>query len=101
MGTLTSNMFVLKNNKAVSFMLGGANRNVYVELVNAESGTVIAVFRNDNVAGGKEGCLVRYHYTVTELEKETLCYFRVVDVAVAGWGVLYRRRFQGKSRRRA
>lgn len=86
MGTLTSNMFVLKNNKAVSFMLGGANRNVYVELVNAESGTVIAVFRNDNVAGGKEGCLVRYHYTVTELEKETLCYFRVVDVAVSGWG---------------
>lgn len=83
MGTLTSNMFVLKNNTTVSFMLGGANRNVYLELVNAENGTVIKVFHNDNAEDGK---LIRYHYTVTDLAKETLCYFRVVDVAVAGWG---------------
>lgn len=83
MGTLTSNMFVLKNDKFVSFMLGGANRNVYVELVNAESGTVMAVFHNDNA---EDGVLKRYHYSVTDLTKETLCYFRVVDVAVSGWG---------------
>lgn len=88
MGTLTSNMFLLKNGKFVSFMLGGDNRNIYVELVNVKTGSVIAVFRNDNAVRTdlKNGCLVRYHYAVSGLESDTYCYFRVVDVAVSGWG---------------
>lgn len=85
MGTLTSNMFVLKNGKIVSFMLGGggANRNIYVELVNVNSGSVIAAFRNESP---EDGVLKRYHYTVSGLESDAYCYFRVVDVAVSGWG---------------
>ncbi len=83
MGTLTSNMFVLKAGKFVSFKMGGGgNRNVYIELVNAESGTVVAVFRNDNIEDGK---LKSYSYKNT-LTDDALCYFRVVDNAVAGWG---------------
>lgn len=83
MGTLTGSMFVLKDNKYVSFMIGGGeNRNVYVELVNAESGSIVALFHNDGFDGGK---LIKYHYKA-ELGKDTLCYFRVVDVAVSGWG---------------
>ncbi|MDE7464377.1 MAG: hypothetical protein K2M48_05040, partial [Clostridiales bacterium] len=85
MGTLTGAPFILKNDNFVSFMLGGENRNIFVELVNAENGTIIAVFNNANEhkAGGR---LIRYHYQVTGLEKDTQCYFRVVDNATSGWG---------------
>ena len=83
MGTLTSSMFVLRNNKYAAFMIGGENRNIYVELVNAENGTIMAVFRNDNRDGGK---LKSYHYAVSGLDRETLCYFRIVDAAVESWG---------------
>ncbi len=89
LGTLTSNMFVLKPNKFVSFKFGGGkNRNVFIELVNAESGTVIAIFRNDNVVEGNESALVSYSYapTTAELSADALCYFRVVDNAVTDWG---------------
>ncbi len=83
-GTLTSSMFVLKAGKYVSFRFGGGeNRNVFIELVNADSGSVIAVFRNDKVNGGK---LISYNYKVDELSADALCYFRVVDNAVDGWG---------------
>ena len=89
LGTLTSNMFVLKPNKFVSFKFGGGkNRNVFIELVNAASGTVIAIFRNDNVVEGNESALVSYSYapTTAELSADALCYFRVVDNAVTDWG---------------
>lgn len=86
MGTLTSAPVVLQNGKYVSFMLGGgSNRNVFVELVNAEDGTIIAVFHNDNVVANKEAHLNKYHYQVS-LSKDTYCYFRVVDNATSGWG---------------
>lgn len=84
LGTLTSNMFVLKAGKYVSFKLGGGkNRNVFIELVNAESGTIIAVFHNDNFTGGG---LISYSYKVDELSQDVLCYFRVVDNATDDWG---------------
>lgn len=84
MGTLTSSMFVLKAGKYVSFKFGGGeNRNVFIELVNAESGTVIAVLHNDNVNGGR---LISYSFKVDGLSQDTLCYFRISDNAVGGWG---------------
>lgn len=84
LGTLTSNMFVLKAGKYVSFLFGGGKyRNVYIELVNAESGSIIAVFRNDDFEDGK---LKSYSYKVDELTEETLCYFRITDNAVKDWG---------------
>ena len=83
-GTLTSNMFVLKSGKYVSFKFGGGgNRNVFMELVNAENGSIIAIFRNDNIEGGK---LKSYSYQLDGLTKDTLCYFRVVDNAIKVWG---------------
>ena len=83
-GTLTSNMFVLKAGKYVSFKFGGGgNRNVFMELVNAENGSIIAIFRNDNIEGGK---LKSYSYQLDGLTKDTLCYFRVVDNAIKVWG---------------
>ncbi|MBD5477188.1 MAG: hypothetical protein HDR17_14590, partial [Lachnospiraceae bacterium] len=84
MGTLTSSMFVLKKDKYISFKFGGGNnRNVFIELVNAENGLIVAVFHNDNCNGGR---LISYNYKVDELSSDTLCYFRIVDNAVSDWG---------------
>ena len=86
MGSLTSGLFVLKANGILTFKLGGGNgnENIYIEVVNANTGEVMGKFNNTN---GVNGTLIQYSYQFTGVE-ETTCYIRVVDNATGGWGCL-------------
>ena len=85
-GTLSSDVFTLKQNSYVSFRFGGAggvsNHDVWIELVKAD-GEVIARFYND--ATDKVNTRMnRFYYQYTGEEAD--CFFRVVDNSTGDYG---------------
>ena len=85
-GTLISGLFVLKENGIFTFKFGGGNGNqeVYIEVVNADTGEVMGKFFNTN---GTDGILIQYSYQFDNTS-DVNCYIRVVDNAASGWGCL-------------
>lgn len=85
-GTLTSDEFILKAGQTISFKFGGGggNNEIYIEVVDVETGNAIAKFFNTEANGGE---LKQYHYTFDTTDDKA-CYIRIVDNATSSWGCL-------------
>ena len=86
-GTLTSSNFTVGGIGIITFKLGGGyNQNCYIEIVSADSDTVLARYHNDNGANN-EGFMFQYKADLTEFMGQEV-YIRVVDNAQNDWGCL-------------
>lgn len=86
-GTLTSSTFTVGGCGFITFKFGGGyNEECYIEIVDAETDTVIAKYHNDN-ADNNEGRMFQFKADLTAF-METEVYIRVVDNASNAWGCL-------------
>lgn len=86
-GTLTSSAFTVGGCGFITFKLGGGyNQNCYIEIVDAETDTVIAKYHNDN-AESNEGRMFRFKANLSA-HMGSEVYIRVVDNASEAWGCL-------------
>ncbi len=87
MGTLTSSTFTVGGSGWMTFKLGGGyNENCYIEIVDAETNTVLARYHNDN-PDSNMGYMFAYKADLTEFIGQDV-YIKVVDNAVNAWGCL-------------
>ena len=90
MGTIRSNVVLLKENSIITFKLGGAkNPNVGIRVVDANTGNVMAEFYNTefNKHEGNEGRLMQYVYQLSNADA-TECYVEIFDYATHDWGLI-------------
>ena len=86
-GTLTSSAFTVGGTGFITFKLGGGyNAECYIEIVDADTDTVIARYHNDN-ADSNEGRMFLYMADLSEFIGSEV-YIRVVDNASEAWGCL-------------
>jgi hypothetical protein len=86
-GTLTSSAFTVGGCGYITFKLGGGyNQNCYIEIVDAETDTVIAKYHNDN-ADSNEGRMFQFKADLSA-HMGSEVYIRVVDNASEAWGCL-------------
>ncbi len=86
-GTLRSNVFVLKANSSISFKMGGSGadrQDVCLRIVNAATGEVVAWYSNPN---RNDATLIEYTHAIGNAAEMT-CYVEIVDNATADWGLL-------------
>ena len=88
-GIVRSSTFVLKENSKFSFKLSGGTGDVGIRVINAATGEVLGVFKNDQRADIEfgEGQLVQYHYQF-ENAAEVECYIEIFDHLEGGWGLV-------------
>ncbi|MBR2381249.1 MAG: hypothetical protein IKA84_01990 [Clostridia bacterium] len=86
-GTLTSSTFIIGGCGYITFKLGGGyNPECYIEIVDADTETVIAKYHND-YADNNEGRMFQFKADLTEYMGREV-YIRVVDNAHEAWGCL-------------
>ena len=86
-GTLTSSTFIVGGCGYITFKLGGGyNQNCYIEIIDAETGTAIAKYHNDNESHN-EGRMFIFKADLSAFMGSEV-YIRVVDNASAEWGCL-------------
>ena len=86
-GTLTSSAFTVGGCGYITFKLGGGyNQNCYIEIIDAETGTAIAKYHNDNESHN-EGRMFLFKADLSAFMGSEV-YIRVVDGASADWGCL-------------
>lgn len=86
-GTLTSSAFTIGGCGYITFKLGGGyNPNCYIEIVDAQTNTVLARYHNDNESSN-EGYMFLFKADLTAFMGMEV-YIRVVDNASADWGCL-------------
>ena len=86
-GTLTSSTFTIGGCGYITFKLGGGyNPECYIEIVDAETDTVIAKYHNDNT-DNHEGYMFHFKADLSAFMGREV-YIRVVDNASEAWGCL-------------
>ena len=86
-GTLASSAFTIGGCGYITFKLGGGyNPNCYIEIVDAQTNTVLARYHNDNESSN-EGYMFLFKADLTAFMGMEV-YIRVVDNASDDWGCL-------------
>ena len=86
-GTLTSSTFTVGGCGYITFKLGGGyNEECYIEIVDANTDTVLAKYHNDNT-DNHEGYMFQFKADLSAFMGQDV-YIRVVDNASNAWGCL-------------
>ncbi len=90
-GTLTSSTFVVSANRTITFKLGAAKHDVFVEIVDSETGDVYARYGNSAWKADKaDACALQaYKATLSEAAAGKTVYIRIVDNATGDYGLFF------------
>ena len=90
-GTLTSSPFVVSTNRVITFKLGAAKHDVFVEIVDATTGKIYARYGNSAWRANKDAACALHAYKAVlpeEAEGKTV-YIRIVDNATNDYGLFF------------
>ncbi|MBE6532545.1 MAG: hypothetical protein E7676_03430 [Ruminococcaceae bacterium] len=90
-GTLTSSPFVVSTNRVITFKLGAAKHDVFVEIVDATTGKIYARYGNSAWRANKDAACALHAYKAVlpeEAEGKTV-YIRIVDNATGDYGLFF------------
>jgi len=94
-GALVSSPFKIAQNRVITFKLGGAKHDIFVDIVDTADGAILARYGNSAWAetttdGVKCGCtLIAYKAVLPQAAAGKTAYIRVIDMASSDYGVLF------------
>lgn len=90
-GMLKSSTFVVSNSRIITFKLGAAKHDIFVDVVDATSGTIYARYCNSAWAADKSKACALHAYKAVLPEEAAgkTVYIRIVDNAIEDYGLFF------------
>lgn len=90
-GMLKSSTFVVSNNRMITFKLGAAKHDVFVDVVDAQTGVIYARYNNSAWAGDKPNACALHAYKAVLPEEAAgkTVYVRIIDEATGDYGLFF------------